>query len=415
MMLSTVIAYLSAQAISHNTEQKNKKLFLIISIVSNLALLAYFKYSNFTVSTIESIFGLMSWNTTLPVLNVVLPVGISFYTFQTMSYTIDVYRGKINATKNFLEFATYVSFFPQLIAGPIVRFKDIVSDLENITTIHRSSTFRSGINLFVIGLFKKVIIADSVANIIDPLWGNYAGLGVVSAWIAVLGYTYQLYFDFSGYSDMAIGLGKLFGFNFPQNFNSPYKAVNISDFWRRWHITLSTWLRDYLYIPLGGSRLGAGRTHINLFITMALGGLWHGANWTFVIWGAYHGALLIAYKIGKNYYDKIPVLLQRANTFLLVAIGWTFFRSPSISLAASMLKKMFDLKSIAEPIKIAGDNLLFISLLILFCVLVTNFLPNTFEWRYSNRPRFAFTLAAMAVLALIFMNYKQNVFLYYQF
>ncbi len=412
LLLSTAISFFSAKIIIKSNSQKKKKLFLILSIICNLILLGFFKYFNFGVSAFQNIFDLFRWNVSLSTLNLIIPVGISFYTFQSISYAIDVYRGNVPAINNFLKFSAYTSFFPKLTAGPIARVKDMNSDLENINRICEPTLIRTGISIFVIGLFKKVIIADSIANLVNPLWADYASLGFASAWIAVLGYTYQLYFDFSGYSDMAIGLGRMLGFNLPQNFNSPYKAVNISDFWQRWHITLSSWLRDYLYIPLGGSRRGVSQTYINLFITMLLGGLWHGANWTFVIWGAYNGALLAAYRAYRIYYDKLPLLFQRFNTFLLVAVGWTFFRSPNFSVAANLLKKMFNFKMIIEPVKIDYLN---ISLLLLFCILATNFLPNTFEWRYSTKPRFAAALAMMAVLALIFMNYKQNVFLYYQF
>lgn len=412
LLLSTALSFFSAQIIAGADSPKKKKLFLVLSIICNLSLLGFFKYFNFGISVFQNIVSLLRAAPDLPVLNIILPVGISFYTFQAISYAIDVYRGDVRATGNFLEFAAYASFFPQLTAGPIVRFKEIKSDWENVGGTREPKLIRTGASMFVIGLFKKVIIADSIAVIIDPLWANYAGLGFASAWIAVLGYTYQLYFDFSGYSDMAIGLGRLFGLSLPQNFNSPYKAINISDFWRRWHITLSNWLRDYLYIPLGGSRRGVSRTYLSLFITMLLGGLWHGASWTFVIWGAYHGILLIAYRAGKAYYDKMPLALQRINTFILVAIGWVFFRSPDLYAAANIFKKMAGFKTIIEPVKLDYPN---ISLLLLFCVLATNFLPNAFEWKYSTRPRFAAVLALSAALALIFMNYKQNTFLYYQF
>jgi alginate O-acetyltransferase complex protein AlgI len=269
--------------------------------------------------------------------------------------------------------------------------------------------------MFVVGLVKKVIIADSIALFTDGLWTNVTDLNSIYAWAAVLGYTFQLYFDFSGYSDMAIGLGRLFGLNFARNFNSPYKAVNIADFWRRWHISLSTWLRDYLYIPLGGSRLGNARTYINLLLTMLLGGLWHGASWTFVAWGGYHGALLSLYKIFGKKYDLLPVFVQRTSTFFAITIGWVFFRSPTFAAAWTMLKKMFGFNQPLPDAVFAAKGMAALFLLLISCVLITNFFPNSYQWPYSKKPRFAIMLAAAAVLSLIFMNYKQNVFLYYQF
>ncbi len=262
----------------------------------------------------------------------------------------------------------------------------------------------------MIGLLKKVIIADSIALFVNPLFENYAALPTGAAWAAVLGYTYQLYFDFSGYSDMAIGLGLLFGLRFPINFNSPYKAVNISDFWRRWHISLSSWLKDYLYVPLGGSRRGEIRTYANLIVTMLLGGLWHGANWTFVVWGAYHGILLALYKIFKNPYDRLPLILQKFLTFFLVIIGWVFFRSPNFETAGTLLKKMFSFES-----GLATASSAWAAALVFAAFVIAAFFPNTSEIKFSTKPRYAVALAAGAVLALILMNYKQNVFLYYQF
>lgn len=415
MLASTLVSFFTALYISKAAVKNKKKLALLIALVADLSLLGFFKYFNFLTATFQKIFDSANLGVELPLIHVILPIGISFYTFHTMSYVIDVYQGKFKPTNNFFEFATYVSFFPQLVAGPIVRFNQVSSDLDNLSAFKQGSGLVSGISMFVVGLIKKVIIADSIAGIINPLWDNASGLSTASAWIAALGYTYQLYFDFSGYSDMAIGLGRLFGINLPQNFNSPYKALNISDFWRRWHISLSTWLRDYLYIPLGGSKLGKYRTYLNLLITMLLGGLWHGANWTFVFWGGYHGALLALYKIFKKQSDALPVILQRTLTFFLVIIGWVFFRSPTFTVAGGMLKKMFGTETVSSMEIALKTDFISITLLLAFCFLATNFLKNSFEWKYSKKPRFAAALAVITVLALVFMNYKQSVFLYYQF
>lgn len=419
MLLVTTVDFALGLFIDRAVTSKKRKILLSLSIITNLGLLGFFKYFNFGLDALRIMSSTFGLDLALPILSIILPVGISFYTFQSMSYTIDIYRKQLSPTKNFLEFACFVSLFPQLVAGPIVRFREIVSDLENIDKLEKSKAMHKGINFFVIGLAKKVLLADSIALIINPMFNNYALLGTVGAWLAVLGYTYQLYFDFSGYSDMAVGLGYLFGFRFPQNFNSPYKAINISDFWRRWHISLSTWLRDYLYIPLGGSRLGNTRTYVNLLLTMLLGGLWHGANWTFVVWGGYHGALLALYKAFQKQYDQLPVALQKSLTFLLVIIGWVFFRSTDFSMANSLLRKMFNLKKLFD----LNSNFwlatfsphLWLMALLTAAFLLAHFTKNTFEIRWKVKLVHAALLGFIFVLALIFMNYKQSVFLYYQF
>lgn len=415
MLASSLIDYFAGLYIHQTDNHKKRKLALIISMSANLGLLGFFKYFNFGLDTVRYIFeGLFNFSPDLPLLNIILPVGISFYTFQTMSYTIDIYRRKFAPTKNFFEFACYVSLFPQLVAGPIVRFSDIMDDLNNINQFSKRENFHRGLSMFIIGLGKKVIIADTIARIINPMFDNVANLNSLMSWAAILGYTYQLYFDFSGYSDMAVSLGYFFGFRFPQNFNSPYKALNISDFWKRWHITLSTWLKDYLYISLGGSRVGKIHIYFNLIMTMLLGGLWHGASWTFVFWGLWHGVLLAIYKITKKFQDGLPVIIQKITTFLLVVIGWVFFRNTTFRDAWTMIKKMFGLENFgnyAMPKTIFFE----ITALLAISAFITSFLPNTFQIKYSTRPRYAVLLAIIFVAALILMNYGQTVFLYYQF
>jgi len=286
MAFSTVVSYLAGLAFLKYRDPRRRRLCLIIPIVIDLALLGLFKYADFALGTLDSLAQALHISAHLPRLNLILPIGISFYTFHTITYIVDSYRGKIRPTTNLFEFSCYVSLFSQLVAGPIVRFREIENDLDDIDK-HDSRELRErGWSFFTIGMVKKVLIADSIAAIINPALAHSTGLSSSGVWICMLGYTYQLYFDFSGYSDMAVGLGLLFGLRLPQNFDSPYKAVDITDFWRRWHISLSTVLRDYLYIPLGGSRFGSLATYRNLMITMLLGGLWHGANWTFVCWGA---------------------------------------------------------------------------------------------------------------------------------
>src|SRR5580693_1886193 len=346
MAFSTAVSYFAGVAMLGASSPRRRKLFLIVPVTIDLVLLGFFKYFNFTVSSFAQ---LSAW-LRLPVhpsaLNIILPVGISFYTFHTISYMVDAYRGVITPTRNFWEFSCYVSLFAQLVAGPIARFRQVEADLDNLDQAGRTRWLNIGWSFFAIGMMKKVLLADTIAAVINPAWKDVAHLSTLGAWLCVLGYTYQIYFDFSGYSDMAVGLGYLFGIRLPQNFNSPYKAINVADFWRRWHISLSTCLRDYLYIPLGGSRVSANwLVYRNLMITMLLGGLWHGANWTFVFWGAYHGALLCIYRLFAKLWDRLPPILQRAGTFFLVVIGWVFFRSDNLSAAATMFTRMFTFSS----------------------------------------------------------------------
>ena len=416
MMAVTTVDFFAAQYIErHDGNKRQMKCGLLVSIIVGLGMLVYFKYANFFIGSFVGTINLLGFSLPRPNFNIILPISISFYIFETISYTVDVYRRKIHATKNFFEYSTFIAFFPHLVAGPILRYADLAHDLDNIDKQPKTDFFFRGINLFVIGLVKKVLIADSIAAVIDPMLANYADLTSIGAWLAILGYTYQLYFDFSGYSDMAIGLGSLFGFNFLQNFNSPYKATSITDFWRRWHISLSNWLRDYLYIPLGGSRLTPSRTYINLMLTMFLGGLWHGANWTFAIWGLYHGALLAIHKMFATVYEKIPVFIQRALTFLLIMIGWVFFRSSDFKMAAVWLKKMFTLPFAQlnwAMLTTYGSRLV---ILLALTTIITQFFPNTFQIKYSPKLKYAFVLAVALVICLILLNYKQSVFIYYQF
>jgi alginate O-acetyltransferase complex protein AlgI len=339
---------------------------------------------------------------------VILPLGISFYTFHTISYIVDCHRRVIKPTRNFFEFSCYVSLFCQLVAGPIVRFRQIEGDLESLGSADRRAGWSRGWSFFVIGMLKKVLIADSIAAVIDPALANYATLSTAGAWAAMLGYTFQLYFDFSGYSDMAVGLGQLFGLRIPQNFDSPYKAVDPSDFWRRWHISLSTCLRDYLYVPLGGNRR---HTYRNLLLTMLVGGLWHGASWTFLVWGAYHGLLLVAYKRFGARWDALPRALRRTAMLLLVCVGWVFFRATSFEMAGALLAKMFGWQS-GDPVR----GSLTLAFLLVVCAAITQLAPNTFELPHRWKPRQTAALTACFALSLA-MTYAFHLspFLYFQF
>lgn len=339
IILSTLIDYSCGLIIQNG----RRKVGLILSIVFNLGILAYFKYSGFVFTNLVDFLGWfnVSLKDAYAFSNIALPLGISFYTFQTMSYTIDVYRGEVKANKNLIEFATYVTSFPQLIAGPIVRYKTIAKELS-----HRKVTpllMSQGIERFIIGLAKKMLVANNCALLADNIFNlHHDNLSAGLAWLGVIAYSFQIYFDFSGYSDMAIGLGKLLGFNFPENFNYPYTATSIREFWKRWHITLSTWFRDYLYIPLGGNRRSNTRTYINLFVVFFLTGLWHGANWTFIIWGLFHGLLIVIERLGFGaVLKKIPKALAHFYLIFSICISWVFFRSDTLTEALHYINAMF--------------------------------------------------------------------------
>lgn len=332
MILSAVVNYLCALVIGK--KEKIKRLVLIIGIVFNLGMLVFFKYTPFLVSTLGGISGME-----IPVPQITLPIGISFFTFQALSYVIDVYRKKVDAQKNFFNVLLYISFFPQLIAGPIVKYKDISDEIsERTVTIDGVS---EGLRRFIFGLAKKVIIANTMALATDNIFAApKSQINILTAWVGAIAYMFQIYYDFSGYSDMAIGLGKMFGFHFKENFNYPYAADSVKEFWRRWHISLSSWFKEYLYIPLGGNRKGRARTCINKIIVFFFTGLWHGANWTFVVWGLYHGAFLLL----EEYVPKIkrlPKVILHIYTLLVVCIGFVIFRADNIGQGLYMISKMF--------------------------------------------------------------------------
>ena len=333
MLFSICVNYISGRLIHRyrETENRKAKVVLAVNTAVNLSLLVFFKYFDLLAETISRIPGV-----SIPSLGLTLPIGISFYTFQTMSYPIDVYRGDADVQKNFIRFGMFVALFPQLIAGPIVRYKDISGQLgERMGSIR---SFASGVERFTIGLAKKVLIANNVG----ALWDACAAMSsrtVAGAWLGAIAFSLQLYFDFSGYSDMAIGLGRMFGFHFIENFNYPYIASSVTDFWRRWHISLSTWFRDYVYIPLGGSRVARGKWVRNLFVVWLLTGIWHGANWTFLVWGLFFFALLLLERT-TGLAAKLRGF-SHLYTLLMVVVGWVLFRSESLSLAGTYLGAMF--------------------------------------------------------------------------
>ncbi|HEY2252638.1 MAG TPA: MBOAT family O-acyltransferase [Planctomycetaceae bacterium] len=323
---------------------RRQKIALTASICSNLGLLGFFKYFNFGIDSYNALvqsFGLdaAQWDTFF---RVTLPLGISFYTFQSMSYAIDVYRGDARAIRNFTDFACYVAMFPQLVAGPIIRFQDVADQLR--TRTYSAEKFARGVAFFSFGMAKKILLANACGKVADTVF-NADSVACLDSWTGVVGYAFQIYFDFAGYSDMAIGLGLMFGFVFAKNFDSPYQAESITDFWRRWHISLSTWLRDNLYLPLGGNRKGTARTYANLATVMVLGGLWHGASWNFVIWGAIHGAMLGFERAqGKDsFYSRLPGPFKTALTFVIVCFTWVFFRADTLPQAVAYCSSMLGL------------------------------------------------------------------------
>lgn len=341
MAFSTLVSFSAGLGMLRSpVGSRARKAYLVVPITVDLALLGFFKYTNFALDTARSVASVAGVDLHVPHLNIILPIGISFYTFHTISYIVDAYRGVITPTRNIWEFSTYVSLFSQLVAGPIVRFRQIEEDLEAIGSSSRTRWLTRGVSFFCIGLVEKVLVADTLAAMVDPSFLHWRELSTQGTWLAVLGYSFQLLFDFSGYSTMAVGLGYLFGIRIPQNFNSPYKALNPSDFWERWHISLSSCLRDYLYIPLGGNRNGSWKTYRNLMYTMLFGGLWHGASWTFVFWGFYHGTLLCTYRLFKTPWDRLPIIVQQLAMFVAVMIGWVFFRATSFGEAVHILRTL---------------------------------------------------------------------------
>ena len=356
MLMSTLIDY-TAGRLMHKFDDDNKKrkLCLIVSICMNVGLLAVFKYSDFIFDTVNSLLGTDITNPVILVnkalndiydfgLNekrVDLPVGISFFTFQSMSYTIDLYLRNISVQKSFLNFASYVSLFPQIVAGPIVRYDQVAGELEERTV--NIPKISAGVSLFVKGLAKKVLLANNIGIIWTQVKAmDYGSISAATAWLGILAFTFQIYFDFSGYSDMASGLGKMLGFEFPANFDHPYISKSVSEFWRRWHITLGSWFKSYVYIPLGGNRCGNFKTYRNLFIVWALTGLWHGASWNFVLWGLYFGVLIIIERLGfGKVLEKLPTAISMLYTFIAAVFGWVLFDTDTLSDAGAFIAAMF--------------------------------------------------------------------------
>jgi alginate O-acetyltransferase complex protein AlgI len=423
LIFSTTIDFYLGLWMSKIEAERKRRQLMIVSLVINLGLLGYFKYAMFLSD--NALWAARALGADVPpslYLDIILPVGISFYTFQSLSYTLDIYFRQTAPHRDYVAFATYVALFPQLIAGPIVRHSELVYQLENPSRGRWNlEEFNRGLIFFVLGLSKKILIADRLAAVVDPSLGIVTQLSTVEAWIVAFGYTLQLYFDFSGYSDMAVGLGHMLGFQFPANFKSPYKSRSITEFWQRWHISLSGWLRDYLYIPLGGNRYGAFKTYRNLLLTMILGGFWHGANWTYIIWGFFHGALLAFERLTGLAKPRRFWGLHMIWTFLLVTFGWIVFRAQDVSHLSSWLERL-----VSAPFSISLYNFepkvrdKFFPVFVVGLILVWAF-PNTNEIRWDHwrkHPRYRVLLAmALALCFLLCVSFMgtPSPFLYFQF
>lgn len=397
----------------YRADAKKKKLFLILTCVLDIGILAVFKYTGMITETLNMLPFL-----NIPELQISLPIGISFYTFQTMSYVIDVYRDDAPVSKNFINFGTYVALFPQLIAGPIVRYRDVAEQLVN-----RRETlemFTKGVKLFMVGLAKKVIIANTMGTLTTNIFATTDENGVVGTWVGMIAYTFQIYFDFSGYSDMACGLGNMMGFEFLKNFNYPYIAKSITDFWRRWHISLSTWFKEYVYIPLGGNRKGVKRQILNLLIVWGLTGLWHGAAYNFVLWGLYYGLLLILEKfVLKKFLDRLPSFVQHIYTLFIIIIGWGLFYFTDVGQLGEFMVDLFNFGN-----GICGNqafNLIMSNLPMLIIAAVASTPLATMLYTRFEHTRFMWipeTLYCMGVLAVStasLVNQSYNPFLYFRF
>nr|WP_304036594.1 MBOAT family O-acyltransferase [Ruminococcus bromii] len=397
----------------YRADAKKKKLFLILTCVLDIGILAVFKYTGMITETLNMLPFL-----NIPELQISLPIGISFYTFQTMSYVIDVYRDDAPVSKNFINFGTYVALFPQLIAGPIVRYRDVAEQLVN-----RRETlemFTKGVKLFMVGLAKKVIIANTMGTLTTNIFATTDENGVVGTWVGMIAYTFQIYFDFSGYSDMACGLGNMMGFEFLKNFNYPYIAKSITDFWRRWHISLSTWFKEYVYIPLGGNRKGVKRQILNLLIVWGLTGLWHGAAYNFVLWGLYYGLLLILEKfVLKKFLDRLPSFVQHIYTLFIIIIGWGLFYFTDVGQLGEFMVDLFNFGN-----GICGDqafNLIMSNLPMLIIAAVASTPLAAMLYTRFEHTRFMWiseTLYCMGVLAVStasLVNQSYNPFLYFRF
>ena len=416
MCASVLVNYVFGLLVEkHRADQKKAKLFVVLSIVFNTGLLFFFKYLDFFIGILRAVPGFAS----LQPLGLKLPIGISFYTFQTMSYTIDVYRSQARAQKNIVTFGAFVTLFPQLIAGPILQYRDLENQL--VTREHTSGRFASGVQVFCVGLAKKVLLANSIG----ALWDSYkllnpALLTTAGAWLGVLAFTFQIYFDFSGYSDMAVGLGRMLGFEFMRNFDYPYISRSITEFWRRWHISLSQWFRNYVYIPLGGNRSGLRRQLFNLLIVWAATGFWHGASWNFLLWGLYFALLLMLEKAFLlKTLERVPRVIAHVYALFFIALGWAIFGHEDLNACLACLKAMFGFGQAGLASALDGYYLKSCAALLPALVIASTPLGRLLYNRIPERARQALSLALIAACLVFCVAYlvdaTYNPFLYFRF
>jgi len=398
---------------------RRQKIAVVVSVCSNLSLLGFFKYFNFATESYNAVvnaLGLAGLKLDLA-FKVTLPLGISFYTFQSMSYTIDVYRGHARGIRNFIDFACYVSMFPQLVAGPIIRFSEVADQLRHRT--YTAQKFARGVAFISLGFAKKILLANSCGKIADVAF-DAGSVGFIDSWFGAAAYAFQIYYDFSAYSDMAIGLGLMLGFVFPKNFDSPYISQSITEFWKRWHISLSSWLRDYLYIPLGGNRKGPGRTYVNLAVVMLLGGLWHGASWNFVIWGGIHGLMLgLERRRGKKaLYASLPPPARTAVTFVILLFTWVFFRADDLPTALQYCGSMLGLSGLHQGAGLLSGILYqpyYLGSFIVACVIAWT-CPQTWDWtRRISWAKVSVIAVALWVSVVVLTTQEFNPFIYFIF
>ncbi len=423
LLLNTVVNAILGKAMYQAQDARRKKTILIASLIFNLGVLGFFKYFNFFVESADAILAPLGIG--LTTLSIILPVGISFFTFESMSYTIDIYRGTTKPAESFADYALFVAFFPRLVAGPIVRPTDFLPQLKKPIGI-RAHNVWEGAQIFTVGLFKKLILADSVAPFVNQVFANPGYYSTATVWLAVLAYSIQIYCDFSGYSDMAIGIARMLGFHLNRNFHMPYIATSVAEFWHRWHISLSTWLRDYLYISLGGNRKGNARTYFNLMMTMVLGGLWHGASWNFVIWGFAHGAALVAHRYWTRHVKVEETTIGRvvgwAGTFLFVTVIWVLFRAQDTATMIAVYSKMLFVNSGGA---VWYYQWFFIAAVLMIIGHVVGMFRDReekvqgdtemvfFNSAYSFRA--AFVMSAVLLLIYVFAPTNTNPFIYFQF
>jgi alginate O-acetyltransferase complex protein AlgI len=429
LAVGLAIDYVIAKAIDRDASEPRRRAWLTLSIGINVLSLLYFKYSNFFVAQLNGVLKSAS-APTIHWAEVALPIGVSFFTFHKISYVVDVYRRTSPPTKDFVTFALYVLFFPQLIAGPIIRYHDVAEALASRR--HEIEQIAYGAFRFCVGLGKKVLLANQLAVTADLVFAHSPEhLTRVNAWVGVLCYALQIYFDFSGYSDMALGLGHMAGIRFRENFDCPYASLSVTEFWRRWHISLSSWMKEYLYIPLGGNRRGSVRTYANLWVVFLISGLWHGANWTFVVWGAYHGSFLVLEKLfALRLMERWPKILRAAYTFTAVLVGWVFFRAASLGHAFHVLGRLSGLAAfhrdkttllLGEVLSNRGKVALVLALVLAFAPLhpavarlsARYEAPTTNTW--STGLRYAGALACLALASLSLANSTYNPFIYFRF